>query len=85
MTRDHIEQTIIAALKRASVRPISPTPSSDLIGDLGLDSIQILEAVAEIEDTFDIIVPAADLARFKTVADAAAYLDEAIAARSRPR
>jgi acyl carrier protein len=81
MTRDEIELTIIDALKRASVRPIAPTAASDLVADLGLDSVQILEAVAEIEDRFDLTVPASDLTRFKTVADAAAYLEGTLAAR----
>lgn len=81
MTRPEIEALIADALKRASLRPIDPTPASDLIADLGLDSIQILEAVAELEDRFDLTVPAGDLARFRTVADAAAYLVQALAAR----
>ena len=83
MTRPEIEVLIIEALKRASVRPIAPTPTSDLIADLGLDSVQILEAVAELEDRFDLTVATADLARFKTVADAATYLEDAVAARGR--
>lgn len=83
MTRSEIESLIIDALKRASARPISPQPSSDLVADLGLSSIDILEAVAELEDRFELTVPAADLSAFRTVADAAVYLERTLAARGR--
>jgi acyl carrier protein len=82
MTRTDLEDTLIAALKRASNRPIDPTPTSDLVADLGLDSLQVLEAVVELEDQFDLTVPTEDLAQFRTVADAAAYLERVLAARS---
>lgn len=81
MTRAEIESTIIDALKRASPRPIAPKPASDLIADLGLSSADILEAVADLEDRFGLTVPAADLGAFRTVAQAAAYLHDILAAR----
>jgi acyl carrier protein len=81
MSRDEIEVIIIDALKRASPRPIAPQPASDLVADLGMSSIDVLEAVADLEDRFHLHVPAADLAQFRTVADASAYLHGVLTAR----
>jgi acyl carrier protein len=38
-------------------RPVEPTLDSELAVDLGFDSIQTLELVAELEEAFDIYVP----------------------------
>ena len=46
-----IETGVIEVLKSVSRRPIEPTLSSDLVADLGFDSLQVLELVAELEDT----------------------------------
>jgi acyl carrier protein len=63
-----IEQAVIDVLKNVSRRPIDPTPASDLLADLGFDSLQIMETVAEIEDRFGVSMPLDDLAGTRTVA-----------------
>ena len=45
-----IEGDVIEVLKRMSRQPIEPTPGSDLVIDLGFDSLQILEVIAALED-----------------------------------
>ena len=62
-----IETGVIEVLKRVSRRPIEPTLSSDLVADLGFDSLQVLELVAELEDTFDISIPLNDVPSTRTV------------------
>jgi acyl carrier protein len=64
-----VEGGVIEALRHVSRRPIEPCLTSDLIADLGLDSLQVIELVAELEDRFDIAIPP-DTARVaRTVAD----------------
>ena len=63
-----IETGVIEVLKNVSRRPIDPTPASDLAADLGFDSLQILEVVAELEDRFDISIPLNDVPAARTVA-----------------
>jgi acyl carrier protein len=63
-----IEQTVIDVLKDVSRRPIDPTPASDLLADLGFDSLQVMETVAELEDRFGVSMPLDDLAGTRTVA-----------------
>jgi len=67
MTREAILRDTLTILKRVSVKPIEPTAASEVVGDLGLDSIQVLELIAELEDHFDINVPLNNLGHVKTV------------------
>jgi acyl carrier protein len=56
-----IEEGVIEVLKTVSRRPIEPTLDSDLVADLGFDSLQVLEVIAELEDRFDISIPLNDV------------------------
>ncbi len=76
-----IEAGVVEVLKTVSrPRPIEPTLESDLLVDLGFDSLQILEVIAELEDRFDISIPLNDVPTARTVAQVvakvAALLDE---------
>jgi acyl carrier protein len=63
-----IEDGVIDVLKHVSRRPIDPSLASDLVADLGFDSLQILEVIAELEDRFDISIPLNDVPATRTVA-----------------
>jgi acyl carrier protein len=69
-----IETGVIEVLKNVSRRPIEPSLSSDLVADLGFDSLQVLEVVAEIEDRFDISIPLNDVPATRTVAEVIAQV-----------
>jgi acyl carrier protein len=69
-----IETGVMEILKNVSRRPIDPTPASDLAADLGFDSLQILEVVAELEDRFDISIPLNDVPAARTVAQVVAQV-----------
>jgi acyl carrier protein len=74
---------VVEILKRVSRLPIEPTLDSELLADLGFDSLQVLEVVGEIEDHFNITVPANDLARVRTVAQVAAEVRALVATQER--
>jgi len=78
----NIEEGVIDVLKRVSRRPIEPTLSSDLIADLGFDSLQVLEVVAELEDRFDISIPLNDVPATRTVAQVVAQVSRLVQERS---
>ena len=59
---------MIEVLKEVSRRPIEPVPESDLVADLGFDSLQILEVIAELEDRFDVSIPQDGVPATRTVA-----------------
>ena len=69
-----IETGVIDVLKNVSRRPIEPSLSSDLVADLGFDSLQVLELVAELEDTFDISIPLNDVPATRTVGQVVAQV-----------
>jgi acyl carrier protein len=69
---DWFERETIDIVKRLSRRPIEPTPNSELLADLGFDSLQVLELVGELEDHFNIAVPLNALTHIRTVGQIAA-------------
>jgi acyl carrier protein len=69
-----IEEGVIDVLKDVSRRPIEPTLASDLVADLGFDSLQVLEVVAELEDRFDVSIPLNDVQATRTVAQVVAQV-----------
>jgi acyl carrier protein len=77
-----IEAGVIAVLKAVSSRPIEPTLASDLIVDLGFDSVRVLEVIAELEDRFDVSIPLNDLPSTRTVAQVGAVAALSMAGRT---
>jgi acyl carrier protein len=77
-----IEEGVIDVLKNVSRRPIEPTLASDLVADLGFDSLQVLEVVAELEDRFDISIPLNDVPATRTVAQVVAQVAQLVEERS---
>ncbi len=71
---DRFAQDTIEILKRISRRPIEPTMTSELMADLGFDSLQVLELVGELEDHFNVSIPLNDLTHIRTVAQIAAEI-----------
>jgi acyl carrier protein len=64
---DRFERETIEILKSLSRRPVEPAPESELMADLGFDSLQVLELVGELEDHFNIAVPLNSLTHIRTV------------------
>ncbi len=50
--------------------------STDLVNDLGLNSLDVMNAVVAFEDEFGIEIPDRVISGFHTVCDIAAYLDK---------
>jgi len=79
-----IEDGVLDVLKNVSRRPIEPTPDSDLVADLGFDSLQVLELVAELEDRFDISIPLDNVPATRTVAQVVAQVARLVDERAKP-
>ena len=77
-----IEEGVIDVLKNVSRRPIEPMLRSDLVTDLGFDSLQVLEVIAELEDRFDISIPLNDVPATRTVAQVVAQVAALVEGRS---
>jgi acyl carrier protein len=55
------------------------TPETSFADDLGMDSLMMVEVVISAEDRFGLIIDDDDWPRFKTVLDAARYVEQAAA------
>jgi acyl carrier protein len=51
-------------------------PEASFIDDLGADSLDIVELVMALEETFDIEIPDDDAEKIQTIGDAFAYVKE---------
>ncbi len=53
---------------------------TELVNDLGLDSLMVMEIVEEVEDTFDISFPLNNLSKIRTVRDFALQIQQELGA-----
>lgn len=51
---------------------------SDLIDDLGADSLSIVDLVMSVEDEYDIEIPDEEIENMRTVADAVNFIEDHI-------
>lgn len=76
-----IEQGVIDAITTASRRPIEPELASELVADLGFDSLQVLDVIAELEGRFDISLPIEEVPATRTVAQVVGLVRRLVEAR----
>ena len=51
-------------------------PEASFVDDLGADSLDIVELVMAMEETFDVEIPDDDAEKIQTIGDAISYLKE---------
>lgn len=68
--KDRIYDDIIAMVTRmTTLSPTDLAPETDILYDLGLDSLQVYELVVDLEEGYDIRLPDEDLEKIHTVQD----------------
>lgn len=76
-TKKEVIQQILEVLEPMIEKDSSPAPSgSDLINDFGLESLQIMEMIETLEDTFDISIPISILPGISSVTDLAVEIQK---------
>ena len=50
-------------------------PEAHILDDLGADSLDVVELMLALEESFDIVVPDEDFERLQTIADVQQYLE----------
>jgi len=70
---EKVKQIIVDQL---GVEPADVTPASSFVDDLGADSLDRVELVMALEETFDIEIPDEDAERIATVQDAVDYIQK---------
>ncbi len=71
MELTEITETVIKLAKKVDDKDGTLKPDSALVADLGLESVQIIEFLCEVEDHFDIVIGEDSLADVVTVSDLA--------------
>jgi acyl carrier protein len=75
----NIEPELMDLLRAALEQPLPDlTSSTDLIDELSLESIQVMDFIAEVEDHYDIIIEVDRLATVRTIADMSALVTETL-------
>ncbi len=64
-----IRETIFDALRTLLQKPVELTDRTNIVKDLGLDSVAVMDFVMEIEDRLDISVPLDRIAQVETLGD----------------
>jgi acyl carrier protein len=64
-----IFQQVEALLAEFAPQPVPVRDDTELVNDLGFDSLRIMEMLHEVEDAFDITYPLNDLSDVRTVKD----------------
>jgi acyl carrier protein len=54
------------------------TAATDLVDDLALESIQVMDFIADVEDHFDILIEVDRLATIRTLAELAALVQDTV-------
>ena len=60
---------VAAIFEQVLGQPVTITDSTDIIGDLGMDSLGVMNFVMAIEDFYDISIPLDRIALIQTVGD----------------
>ena len=55
--------------KQLNLKPEPLTPQSDVVKDLGADSLDVVELLISLEDDYGISIPEDDIVNVKTVQD----------------
>lgn len=73
------DRVIAVIAQQLSIKPELIKPESNLIDDLGADSLDVVELSMGLEEEFDLTIPDEQAEHMLTVGDLIAYLDSASA------
>ena len=71
-----LEQIIEDIAKQLKADPATITPDTDIIDDLGADSLDVVELLMTIEDKYGIIVPDDEVTNLRTISKMSDYIEE---------
>lgn len=79
MNNDIFEKLKAIAVNQIGIDEEKVTPESDIIRDLGLDSLDIVDMLMSVEETFGVTIDDGDVAEMKTVADVVKFIEDNVA------
>ncbi len=80
MSTDLAERLRSIVANQLGVEQTEVVPEARILDDLGADSLDVVELVMALEESFDIVVPDEDVEGLETVSDVEAYVSAKAAA-----
>lgn len=77
MNNDIFEKLKAIAVNDIGIDADKVKPESDIIKELGLDSLDIVDMLMKVEETFGVTIDDSDVAEMKTVADVVRFIENA--------
>ena len=78
----HVAEVIIGELKLEDVTADTFNPDTDLVDELGIDSMDLATISLVLQDEYKIVIPEDDYPKLKTIHLIANYIKEKLAAKS---
>ncbi len=77
MNNDIFEKLKAIAVNDIGIDADKVKPESDIIKELGLDSLDIVDMLMKVEETFGVTIDDSDVVEMKTVADVVRFIENA--------
>ena len=75
MNNNIFEKLKAMAVEQIGIDPALIKPESDIIKDLGCDSLDIVDMLMSVEETYGVTVEDKDVSEMRTVADVVAFIE----------
>ncbi len=79
MNNNIFEKLKAMAVEQIGIDPALIKPESDIIKDLGCDSLDIVDMLMSVEEEFGVTVDDKDVSEMRTMADVVAFIDGKLA------
>ena len=76
MSEKEIYAKIVEIIQEHDSSKLHVTPELNLKEELGVDSVDLMEFIINLEEALDIEIPDEDMDNFKTISDVVAYIHE---------
>lgn len=76
MREKEIYAKIVEIIQEHDSSKLHVTPELNLKEELGVDSVDLMEFIINLEEAFDIEIPDEDMDNFKTISDVVVYIHE---------
>jgi acyl carrier protein len=83
ITREALKAHLFEVFRKHALTNTQVTESAHITGDLGVDSLAVMEIVAELEDKYDMSFPDDELPKIRTVGDVIETLSKRLEADGR--
>ena len=71
-----LEKVKMILSSQFDVEEDSITPETNIVDDLGADSLDVVDMLMSLEDEFDVEIPDEEIERIRTVGELVAYIEE---------